>query len=41
MVRIEELMQYGSWRKVEAIAAEMGYSKAQEYPDEVLFPDGD
>lgn len=36
MVKLEELMQYGSRRKVEAIAAEMGYAKAPEYPDEVL-----
>lgn len=36
MVRIEELMQYASRRKVEAIASEMGYPKAAEYADEVL-----
>jgi hypothetical protein len=36
MVRIEELMEYGSRRKVEGIAAELGYPKAEEYPDEVL-----
>lgn len=36
MVRIEDLMQYASRPKVEAIAAEMGYPKATEYPDEVL-----
>lgn len=36
MVSITELMKYGSRRKIEAIAAEMGYGKAEEYPDEVL-----
>jgi len=36
MVKIEELMQHGSRRKVEGIAAEMGHPKAAEYPDEVL-----
>ncbi|WP_250124943.1 hypothetical protein [Chroococcidiopsis sp. CCMEE 29] len=37
MVTIEQLMQYGSKRKVEGIATEMGYSKGTvEYPDEVL-----
>jgi hypothetical protein len=36
MVRIEELMEYGTRRKVEAIATELGYPKAEEYPDEVL-----
>lgn len=35
-VTIEQLMQYGTRRKVEGIAAEMGYPKATEYPDEVL-----
>lgn len=36
-VTIEQLMQYGSRRKVEGIAAEMGYPKGtMEYPDEVL-----
>lgn len=36
-VRIEELMQHGSRRKVEGIAAEMGCPKGTvEYPDEVL-----
>lgn len=37
MVNIEQLMQFGTKRKVEAIAAEMGYPKGtMEYPDEVL-----
>ena len=37
MATIEQLMQYGTKRKVEGIAIEMGYSKgAVEYPDEVL-----
>jgi hypothetical protein len=36
MVRIEELMEYTTRRKVEQIAAEMGFSKATEYPEEVL-----
>lgn len=36
MVKIEELMEFGTRRKVEGIAAEMGYAKAAEYPDEVL-----
>lgn len=36
MVKIEELMEYGTRRKVEGIAAEMGFPKAVEYPDEVL-----
>lgn len=36
MVKIEELMEHGTRRKVEGIAAEMGYTKAAEYPDEVL-----
>lgn len=37
MVTIEHLMQYGSRRKVEGIAAEMGYPKGTtEYPSEVL-----
>jgi hypothetical protein len=36
-VTIEQLMQYGSRRKVEGIATEMGYPKGtMEYPDEVL-----
>lgn len=36
MVKIEELMEHGTRRKVEGIAAEMGYPKAVEYPNEVL-----
>ncbi len=37
MVTIEQLMQYGTRRKVEGIAAEMGYPKGtKEYPDSVL-----
>lgn len=37
MATLEDLMQYGSKRKVEGIAAEMGYPKGTaEYPDEVL-----
>ncbi len=37
MVTLEDLMQYGSRRKVEGIVAEMGYPKGtSEYPDEVL-----
>jgi hypothetical protein len=36
MVSITELMKYGSRRKIEAIAAEMGYGKAEEHPNEVL-----
>lgn len=36
MIKIEDLMQYASRRKVEEIAASMGYPKATEYPDEVL-----
>jgi hypothetical protein len=37
MVTLEDLMQYGSRRKVEGIVAEMGYPKGTpEYPDEVL-----
>lgn len=36
MVTIEQLMEHGSRRKVEGIAAKMGYPKAKEYPDEVL-----
>jgi len=36
VVRIEDLMQYAPRRTVETIASEMGYSKATEYPDEVL-----
>lgn len=36
MVKIEELMEHGTRRKVEGIAAEMGFPKAVEYPDEVL-----
>ena len=35
MVRIEDLMEYGSKRKVTAIAKELGYS-GPDYPDEVL-----
>jgi uncharacterized protein YbaA (DUF1428 family) len=36
MVSITELMKYGSRRKVEAIATELGYPKADEYPEAVL-----
>lgn len=37
MATLEDLMQYGSRRKVEGIAAEMGYPKGTiEYPDAVL-----
>ncbi|MBW4619292.1 MAG: hypothetical protein KME17_08025 [Cyanosarcina radialis HA8281-LM2] len=36
MVTIEQLMQHGTRRKVEAIALEMGHAPATEYPDEVL-----
>jgi hypothetical protein len=36
MVRIEELMEFATRRRVEQIAAEMGFPKATEYPDEVL-----
>lgn len=37
MAKLEDLMQYGSRRKVEGIAAEMGYPKGSvEYPTEVL-----
>ncbi len=37
MATIEQLMEHGSRRKVEGIAAEMGYPKGTvEYPDEVL-----
>lgn len=36
MISIEDLMQYATRRKVEAIAAQMGYPKATEYPEEVL-----
>ncbi|WP_299493077.1 hypothetical protein [Acaryochloris sp. IP29b_bin.137] len=36
MVPITELMKYGSRRKIEAIAAELGYPKANEYPEAVL-----
>ena len=36
MVSITELMKYGSRRKIEAIAAELGYPKADEYPEAVL-----
>jgi cysteinyl-tRNA synthetase len=36
MITIEELMQYGNRRKVQAIALEMGYEPANEYPQEVL-----
>lgn len=36
MIRIEDLMQYATRRKVEAIAAEMGYPQATEYPEAVL-----
>ncbi|PSB04933.1 hypothetical protein [Merismopedia glauca] len=36
MIAIEELMQYGTRRKIETIALEMGYSPANEYPESVL-----
>lgn len=36
MVPITELMQYGSRRKIDAIASELGYPKADEYPEAVL-----
>ena len=36
MVPITELMAYGSRRKIEAIASELGYPPAEAYPDEVL-----
>lgn len=37
MATLEDLMQYGSRRKVEGIAVEMGYPKGTaEYPNEVL-----
>lgn len=36
MIQIEDLMQYATRRKVEAIAAQMGYPKATEYPEAVL-----
>jgi hypothetical protein len=36
MIAIEELMQYGTRRKIETIALEMGYEPANEYPQEVL-----
>ena len=36
MVSITELMKYGSRRKIEAIAAELGYPKSHEYPEAVL-----
>jgi hypothetical protein len=36
MVRIEELMEFTSRRKAEQIAEEMGYSRAEEYPEVVL-----
>ena len=36
MVPITELMKYGSRRKIEAIALELGYPKADEYPVDVF-----